>query len=732
VVNSIEKALPGIKASFPPGLQAQVVHDSTQYIRASIQEVIETIVAATLIVIIVIYLFLGTLRAVLIPVVAIPLSLIGVCFLMLAMGFSLNLLTLLAMVLAIGLVVDDAVVVLENIYRHIEQGLTPFQAAIKGAREIAGPVIVMTTTLAAVFAPIGFIGGLTGALFGEFAFTLAASVIISGIVALTFSPMLCSKVLSAELLKGQFVQKIDKVFHSLKERYHRRLHAVLDYRSLVLIVAATVLSSCYFLYSGAQRELAPTEDQGFIGLFANAPSSANLDYVQKYNATLVKSFNSFPEMDHSFLVDGMQGPNTLFGGMILKSWGERKRSQMQITPILQNQLNMIPGLQAFAFQLPPLPGVDFGLPMQFVVTTTDSQQALYQVMQEFQDKAQASGMFLFLNSSLRFDKPQVEIAIDQDKAAALGISMSEISTALSTMLGGNLVNYFSQGGYSYQVIPQVPDDWRRNVQQLENINVETASGSTVPLSTVVSFSDATEPSSLYQFQQLNAATLEGMLKPGITLGQGLAYLQTLAKQTLPQSMSFDYSGQSRQYIQEGNVLMYAFLLAIVIIFLVLSAQFESFRDPLIVLVTVPMSICGALIPLFLGVATINIYTEIGLIALIGLISKHGILMVEFANRLQEEQGLSIREAIEQAAAIRLRPILMTTFCMVFGILPLLLARGAGAVSRFDVGLVIITGMVIGTCFTLFVVPTIYTYIAENRLEALRRKAEKQVMPEGDE
>ncbi|MDF2691427.1 MAG: acriflavin resistance plasma rane protein [Gammaproteobacteria bacterium] len=590
----------------------------------------------------------------------------------------------------------------------------------------------MTTTLAAVFAPIGFIGGLTGALFGEFAFTLAASVIISGIVALTFSPMLCSKVLSAELLKGQFVQKIDKVFHSLKERYHRRLHAVLDYRSLVLIVAATVLSSCYFLYSGAQRELAPTEDQGFIGLFANAPSSANLDYVQKYNATLVKSFNSFPEMDHSFLVDGMQGPNTLFGGMILKSWGERKRSQMQITPILQNQLNMIPGLQAFAFQLPPLPGVDFGLPMQFVVTTTDSQQALYQVMQEFQDKAQASGMFLFLNSSLRFDKPQVEIAIDQDKAAALGISMSEISTALSTMLGGNLVNYFSQGGYSYQVIPQVPDDWRRNVQQLENINVETASGSTVPLSTVVSFSDATEPSSLYQFQQLNAATLEGMLKPGITLGQGLAYLQTLAKQTLPQSMSFDYSGQSRQYIQEGNVLMYAFLLAIVIIFLVLSAQFESFRDPLIVLVTVPMSICGALIPLFLGVATINIYTEIGLIALIGLISKHGILMVEFANRLQEEQGLSIREAIEQAAAIRLRPILMTTFCMVFGILPLLLARGAGAVSRFDVGLVIITGMVIGTCFTLFVVPTIYTYIAENRLEALRRKAEKQVMPEGDE
>jgi multidrug efflux pump len=728
VVNGVIKALPEIEASFPPGLKAEVVHDSTQYIRASIKEVIETIIEATLIVIVIIYLFLGSLRAVLIPVVAIPLSLIGVCFLMMAMGFSLNLLTLLAMVLAIGLVVDDAIVVLENIYRHVEEGLTPFQAAIKGAREIAGPVMVMTTTLAAVFAPIGFIGGLTGALFGEFAFTLAAAVIISGIVALTFSPMLCSKVINADLLQKPFIQKIDKVFHSLKIRYHRRLNAVLNYRPLVLIVAAVVLTSCYFLFSGAQKELAPTEDQGFIGLFATAPSSANLAYVQKYNAGLQAVFNSFPEMDHSFLVDGMQGPNTVFGGMILKNWSERKRSQMEIAPLMQNQLNNIPGLQAYGFQMPPLPGVDFGLPLQFVVTTTESQQALYQVMQDFEAKAQASGMFLFLNSSLRFDKPQVQIVVDQDKAAALGIQMSEISSALNTMFGGNLVNYFSQSGYSYQVIPQVPDDWRRNVQQLQTVNIATANGEMVPLSTIVSFNNTTEPSSLYQFQQLNAATLEGMLKPGISMGQGLSYLQNLASQTLPQSMSVNYSGQSRQFMQEGDVLLYAFLLAIIIIFLVLSAQFESFKDPLIVLVSVPMSICGALIPLFLGLATINIYTEIGLITLIGLISKHGILMVEFANRLQEEKGLSIREAIEEAAATRLRPILMTTFCMVFGILPLLLARGAGAVSRFDVGLVITAGMIIGTCFTLFVVPAIYTYIAEDRVEALRKKAEKQVMP----
>jgi len=732
VVDNVVKLLPNIEASFPPGLKANVVHDSTEYIRVSIREVIETIIEATIIVIIVIYLFLGALRAVLIPVVAIPLSLIGVCFLMLAMGFSINLLTLLAMVLAIGLVVDDAVVVLENIYRHVEEGLTPFQAAIKGAREIAGPVMVMTTTLAAVFAPIGFVGGLTGALFGEFAFTLAACVIISGIVALSFSPMLCSKVINADLLQGKFVQKIDKVFHKLKTRYHRRLHGVLNYRPIVLMVAVVVLSSCYFLFSGAQKELAPTEDQGFIGLFANAPSSANLPYVQKFNTDLQQAFDSIPEGNHSFIVDGMQGPNTVFGGLILKSWNDRKRSQMIITPILQNALNAIPGLQAFAFQMPPLPGVDFGLPLQFVVTTTDSQQALYQVMQNFEAKAQASGMFLFLNSSLRFDKPQIQIAIDQNKAAALGIPMSEIAASLNTMLGGNLVNYFSQGGYSYQVIPQMPDDWRRTVEQLQSINIPTSNGSLVPLSTLISFNDATEPSSLYQFQQLNAATLEGMLKPGVSLGQGLSYLQNLAKQTLPQSMSINYSGQSRQFIQEGDVLIYAFLLAIIIIFLVLSAQFESFRDPLVVLVSVPLSICGALIPLYLGVASVNIYTEIGLITLIGLISKHGILMVEFANRLQDEQGLSIRDAIEQAAATRLRPILMTTFCMVFGILPLLLAHGAGAVSRFDVGLVITSGMVIGTCFTLFVVPAIYTYIAEDRVEAALSKAEKQVMLKEDE
>ncbi|MDO8953935.1 MAG: efflux RND transporter permease subunit [Gammaproteobacteria bacterium] len=731
VVDGVIKALPGIKANFPPGLKVEVVHDSTQFIRVSIKEVIETIIAATLIVIIVIYLFLGSLRAVLIPVAAIPLSLIGVCFLMLMMGYSINLLTLLAMVLAIGLVVDDAVVVLENIYRHVEEGLTPFQAAIKGTREIAGPVMVMTTTLAAVFAPIGFVGGLTGALFGEFAFTLAAAVVISGIVALTFSPMLCSKVISADLLKGRFVQRIDKVFHNLKGRYHRRLQGVLDYRPLVLLVAVVVLSSCFFLFTGSQSELAPTEDQGFIGLFANAPSSANLPYVQQFNADLMKIFNDIPETDHSFIIDGMQGPNTVFGGIILTPWGQRHQTQMQITPLLQNQLNNIPGLQAFAFQMPPLPGVDFGLPLQFVITTTDSQQALFQVMQAFKAKAAQSGMFLFLNSSLQFDKPQIQISIDQNKAAALGISMSEIAASLNTMLGGNLVNYFSQGGYSYQVIPQVPDDWRRNVKQLQNINIPTSSGSLVPLSSIVSFSNATEPSSLYQFQQLNGATLEGMLKPGYTLGQGLAYLQGLAKETLPQNMSINYAGQSRQFVEEGDVLIYAFLLALIIIFLVLAAQFESFRDPLVVLVSVPLSICGALIPLYLGLATINIYTEIGLITLIGLISKHGILMVEFANRLQDEQGLSIREAIEQSAATRLRPILMTTFCMVFGILPLLLATGAGAVSRFDVGLVITAGMTIGTCFTLFVVPTMYTYIAEDRVAAAKRKAEKQVMPEDE-
>ena len=711
VVDNVVKHLPAMQVSFPPGLNAEVVYNSTDFIQASINEVITSIVEAGLIVIVVIFLFLGALRSVFIPVVTIPLSLVGVGFLMLVMGFSINLLTLLAMVLAIGLVVDDAIVVLENIYRHLEEGKTPFDAAIIGAREIANPVIVMTTTLAAVFAPIGFLGGMTGALFKEFAFTLAAAVIISGVIALTFSPMLCSKIIDHKILEGKLVKKIDKIFDKFKAMYHRRLLAVLTYRSIVLMVAAVVLASCAFFFMETKQELAPFEDQGFILVFGNAPTPANLNYLNKFNHQIGSILNHSEGVQSTFILDGYPNDNNILAGSIYKPWDQRSKTTMQIQPVLQKQMAMVPGIQLYSALLPPLPGPQ-GTPIVFVITGTAPQATIYNYAQQLINKAYTSGLFIFLNTDVLFNQPQTIVNIDRDKAALLGVSMADISNALGVMMSDAQANYFTLGGYSYQVIPQVYDSLRQKDAQLNQFYVKSAiSNQMLPLSTFVSFSSDVQPSTLNQFNQLNSVTIQGVLLPGVTIGQGLSYLTTQAGQMLPKEMNINYAQQSRQYIQEGNSMVYAFIFALIIIYLVLAAQFESFRDPFIVLVSVPMSICGALIPLYLGLATINIYSQVGLITLIGLISKHGILMVEFANKLQE-QGASIHDAIVEAATTRLRPILMTTFAMVFGVVPLLVATGAGAVSRFNVGLVIASGMTVGTCFTLFVVPTMYTYIAK--------------------
>lgn len=558
-------------------------------------------------------------------------------------------------------------------------------------------------------------GGLTGALFKEFAFTLAASVIISGIVALSFSPMLASKIINRRVTEARLVKKVDELFYRFRVFYQARLTAALVYRRSILAVAAVVLISCYFLFLGTKSELAPTEDQSFIAVTANAPSGANLNYLLKYNPQLQKILSGFPESASTFQVDGHPSVNQVFAGVRLTDWSARTRTQMQLAPLLQKQLNQIPGLKAFAAQMPPLPGVSVGPPVQFVVSSTADFPALAQVMDELMKQAQQSGLFTYVDDDLKFDKPIINIAINRSKAGDLGISMSAIADAMNVMLGGNLVNYFNAQGYSFQVIPQLPDDLRVYQQQLDNIQLSTSSGALVPLSSLISSSSTSEPASLNQFDQLNSATLSAIPAPGVSQGQALAYLQQTARQYLPTGMSYDYTGQSRQYVQEGNSLLYAFVFALIIIFLLLAAQFESFRDPLIILVSVPMSICGALLPLYLGAATMNIYTEIGLITLVGLISKHGILMVEFANKLQETENLSIHEAIIKAAAIRLRPILMTTFAMIFGVVPLIIATGAGAVSRFDVGFVIACGMLVGTCFTLFVVPTMYTFLAKKHV-----------------
>ncbi len=706
VISEASALFPELVKQFPPSLKGTIVYDATKFIRASIHEVVQTILEAAAIVIIVIFLFLGSIRSVLIPIVTIPLSLIGVCTFMLALGYSINLLTLLAFVLAIGLVVDDAIVVVENVHRHIEEGNSPFQAALVGAREIMTPIIAMTITLAAVYAPIGFMEGLTGALFKEFAFTLASAVIISGVIALTLSPMMCSRILSSEGSNGRFVLYLDKLFARLKNRYQKSLHSVLNMRIKVLIIAAVVLGILPYLYLKTPSETAPEEDQGFFFILSNAPEYASLNYIETFTDTFNNIYRSFPETDNYFIING----SPIMSGMVLKPWDTRQ-SAFSLKKPLQSKLDDVAGLKSYAVIPPPLPGGGRGTPLQFVIKTTNDFQSLNDVSNQLIDKARDSGLFIFLDNSLRFDQPQEVIEINRSKASDLGLDMRQIGSSLTSALSGNYVNYFNLQGRSYQVIPQLDRKYRQIPSQLTDLYVRTSSGLMVPLSTFVKLKNETQPNELSHFQQLNSATIQGVMVPGVTLGQAIKYLQEQAKNILPKGFTVDYGGQSRQYIQEGNVLIFAFFMAILIIYLVLSAQYESFRDPLIILISVPMSICGALIPLNLGLATINIYTQVGLITLIGLISKHGILIVDFANHLQRERDIPKREAVEEAAGIRLRPILMTTAAMVFGVVPLLLASGAGASSRFDIGLVIASGLLVGTLFTLFVIPTMYTYIA---------------------
>ncbi|WP_133138444.1 efflux RND transporter permease subunit [Legionella genomosp. 1] len=714
VIKDARKLFPGIVRDFPPSLTGTIVYDATDFIRASIKEVILTIAEAALIVVVVIFLFLGSLRSVIIPVITIPLSLVGVCTLMLFLGYSVNLLTLLAFVLAIGLVVDDAIVVVENVHRHIEEGLSPFQAALTGAREIAVPVIAMTITLAAVYAPIGFMGGLTGALFKEFAFTLACAVIISGIIALTLTPMMCSRLLTAEMSSGRFVQFLDKRFHNLKIRYQRMLHSLLDTRAIMLVFAAVVLLMLPYLYNSIPTETAPEEDQGFFIVVPTAPQYATINYIETFTKAFDEIYKTIPETAHFFNLNSVSTQS--ISGMVLKPWDERKRTEFEMKEPLQAKLDQVAGLKAFAVIPPPLPGGGSGTPVQFVIKTTNDFQTLFEVSNQLIAKAQASGLFIYLDNSLKFNQPEIEFEINRSKASDLGLDMQAVGSSLTSALSGNYVNYFNLQGRSYEVIPQLDRRFRLTTEQLGWIYVKTASGTMVPLSTVVTPKAKTQPNAVSHFQQLNSATIQAVMMPGTTLGEALNFLEAEAKNTLPKGYTYDFGGQSRQFIQEGNALIFAFFMAIIVIFLVLSAQYESFRDPLIVLISVPMSICGALIPLSFGAASINIYTQVGLITLIGLISKHGILIVDFANQLQKERGLDRRQAVEEAAGIRLRPILMTTAAMVFGVIPLLMATGAGAVSRFDIGLVIAAGLLVGTGFTLFVVPTMYSYIAEDHRE----------------
>lgn len=725
IVRRAGELVPRIRDMAPPGLTVRPNYDVARFVNASIEEVRNTLVEAVAIVVVVIFLFLGTFRAVVIPVVTIPLSLVGTAALMLAFGFSINLLTLLAMVLAIGLVVDDAIVVVENIHRHVDDGLSPIRAALVGAREIVGPVIAMTITLAAVYAPIGMMGGLTGALFKEFAFTLAASVVVSGVVALTLSPMMSSTMLSAKDSESRLAKLVEGTMERLALSYGRLLAKTLDRRAVVLFIGVAMLAAIVVQFMGTRHELAPTEDQGAVIVINKAPQYASVDYTARYARQIEKIFESFPEFDSSFMHIGGtgRGQNQMFAGAILKDWSERSRSSIEIQKQLQAAGASIDGQTFTAVQLPPLPGSSGGLPVQVVLRSADDFSTMYDTAEKLRAAAYKSGLFVFAQNNLAYDSPQAHIRIDSAKAGELGVSMQAIADTLAVLVGENFVSRFNFHDRSYDVIPQVQGSDRASLEDLGRFQVKTASGAMVALSTVAQIDRRPQANQLTQFNQLNSVTLEMLPRPNVSMGEAVEFLQS---QELPVGTSVDWLSDSRQFVQEGNRLAVSFGFALIVIFLVLAAQFESLRDPLVILVTVPLAVCGALLPLWLGFATLNIYTQIGLVTLIGLISKHGILMVSFANHIQEHESLGRIDAIRRAAEVRMRPVLMTTAAMVAGLLPLLFAKGAGSASRFSIGIVVVMGMLVGTLFTLFVLPTAYSFLAKDHRPAARSPRENEL------
>ncbi len=720
IQKGIMQLLANINEHLPEGTTITKFFDSTKFITASLHEVRATTVEACIFVLIVIFLMLGSLRAVLVPLVTIPLSLTGACILMLALGFSVNTLTLLAFVLAIGLVVDDAIVVLENFHRHLEEGLTPKQAALVGAREIAFAVIAMTLTLAAVYAPIGFMGGLTGKLFTEFAFTLAGAVLFSGFIALTLSPMMCSKIYrSGENLHKGLAGFVDKAFDKIRDKYKNAVTTVIKFRYVVVIIALIVYGSCYFLYSGLQHTLAPDEDQGVLIGVVFGPAAANLDYTEQQTAKLAKIYDQLiPEKESYTIVNGFpQGVNSALSFIIFKDWDKRKRTTMQVLNTLLGPMWTIPGIQAFPSNPSMLPGATGYQPVQFVLSTIGSYEDLEKDTKKLMREAQQWGGVVNVTTDLKIDEPQVDINIDRNKAADLNINMADISLSLNTFLSKPTTTYFNMNGRSYEVLPELYRKYRNIPDALNNLNVRINNngGKLVPLASIANLAEEVIPEQRNHFQQLRSATINASLAPGVSLGTALTYLNKLAKDTLPKAVQVDYAGQSRQFIQEAGTMGPLFLFALLFIYLILAAQFESFRDPLVVMLTVPLAIAGALVGLYLCHGTLNIYTNIGLITLIGLITKNGILIVEFANQ-QQERGMAFLDAIVEGATTRLRPILMTTFAMILGATPLALASGAGAVSRTQMGFVIVFGMSIGTLFTLFVIPVMY-YLLASKIEA---------------
>ena len=726
VIRQVRAEIPGIRAGLPAGMKVGIPYDSTAYIQDAIDEVLSTLTETLLIVILVIFLFLGSVRSVLIPIVAIPVSLIGAVFLMLVAGFTINLLTLLAIVLSVGLVVDDAIVMVENVERHLHAGKPPVRAAIDAARELVGPIVAMTITLAAVYAPIGIQGGLTGALFREFAFTLAGAVLVSGVVALTLSPMMGARLLRAGDTERGFAGWINRRFDGVRGTYTRMLAGTLRYRPVVLVLWAIVALLMVPFYMFSMRELAPNEDQGVVFGIIQASPNATLDQTKLFTSQVYDVYHAFPEAASIFQITS---PNGGFGGMVTTPWSDRSKTTQQLLMESMGPLSKIPGIRVIPMTPPALPGGgDF--PVDLVLSTAAEPQVLVKAANTLVQKAFQSGMFIFADSDLKFDQPQAEVVFDRDKLRSQGVDLRQAGQDLATMLGGNYVNRFSIQGRSYKVIPQVKRADRLTPDQLEQMYVTGNDKTLVPLSTFARLKTTAEPRDLKKFQQLNAVRIQGVIPPPVPLDQALGFLEHEAKGLLPEGVTIDYAGQSRQLRVEGSKFLGTFLLSAVLIYLVLAAQFESFRDPFIVLAgSVPLAVSGALLFSFLGLTTLNIYSQVGLITLVGLVAKNGILIVEFANHLQET-GLDKLHAVVEAAGTRLRPILMTTAATVMGHFPLVIATGPGAGARNSIGIMLVTGMIIGTAFTLFVVPSIYVLVARTRVRVRDEGAEPVLAPSG--
>jgi len=726
VMKRVREAMPDIEAQLPAGMKANIAYDASKYIQQSINEVLKTLTETLLIVILVIFLFLGSVRGLIIPVVAIPISLIGAVFLMLAAGFTINLLTLLAIVLSVGLVVDDAIVMVENIERHLHMGKTPYQAAIDAARELVGPIIAMTLTLATVYTPIAIQGGLTGSLFREFAFTLAGAVIVSGIVALTLSPMMGSKLLRSGDTERGFAGMINRHFDIVRGIYTRILTGTLKYRPVVLTLWAIVVALIVPFYMFSQKELAPPEDQSFLFCFIQAPANSTIDQTKLFSTQIENVYRSLPEAESTFRV---VFPTFGFGGLVTKPWNERTRDIQQIQMDASMKSAQIPGIRAIQIVPPSLPGGGEGFPVDMAIVSTAEPERLAEFANQLVGKAFASGKFMYADTDLKFDQPQVKVVFDRDKLRSQGVDMAQAGRDLSVLLGGNYVNRFSIGGRSYKVIPQVKRSERLTPDQLTNMYVTGPNGQLVPLSTFATLQTSTEPRELKRLQQLNAVRIQGVIPPGVSLDDALTFLENEAHKILPRGFTIDYAGESRQLRVEGSRFLPTFLLSAILIYLVLAAQFESFRDPFIILAgSVPLALAGSLLFSFLGLTSINIYSQVGLITLVGLIARNGILIVQFANHLQQ-QGLDKLNAVIEAAGTRLRPVLMTTAATVMGHLPLVFARGPGAGARNSIGIMLVTGMIIGTAFTLFVVPSIYALVArKHRAETEERVTSAEAVP----